>query len=148
MANRSIYVTTQDMRRLRHVIGSASDASDLDRQQREILSNELDRAVVVDEDDIAPDVIRMRTRVRVFDSQLGKRDEYTLVYPWEADVHLNLISVLAPLGTALLGYREGDRIEWQLPGGVRNLHVERIHRHAEFAHPVMPTAPEISRSSI
>lgn len=148
MANRSIYVTSQDMRRLRHVIGSASYAPDFDRQQRETLSNELDRAVVVDEDDIAPDVIRMRTRVRVFDSQLDKRDEYTLVYPWEADVHLNLISVLAPLGTALLGYREGDRIEWQLPGGVRQLHVERIHQQADFAQPVMPTTSELSSSSI
>lgn len=148
MATRSIYVTRQDMQRLRQVIGSASNASDLDRQQREILSNELDRAIVVDEGKIPPDVIRMRTRVRVYDSQLGKRDEYTLVYPWEADVHLNLISVLAPLGTALLGYREGDRIEWQLPGGVRQIHVERIHQQADIARPQLRAAPELSLSSI
>ena len=127
MAVRSIYVTNQDLQRLRRVIGSAARTSALDRQHLEMLSAELDRAVIIDDDgDIPPDVIRMRTHVRVRDSSSQQTENYTLVYPWEADVHLNLLSVLAPLGTALLGYREGDHIDWQLPGGVRELHVEKV----------------------
>ena len=66
----------------------------------------------------------MRTRVRAGQSE--QYDDYTLMYPWEADVESNQISVLAPLGTALLGYRENDHIEWHLPGGVHQLRVERI----------------------
>ena len=126
MAPRSIHVTNQDLLRLRRVIGSASRTSVLDREHLEVLPAELDRAVIIDDEDIPPDVIRMRTHVRVRDSTSQQTEDYTLVYPWEADVHLNLLSVLAPLGTALLGYREGDHIDWRLPGGVRELRVERI----------------------
>jgi regulator of nucleoside diphosphate kinase len=126
MASRSIHVTNQDLQRLRRVIGSAARTSALDRQHLEELSAELDRAVIIDGDDIPPDVIRMHTQVRVRDSASRQTDDYTLVYPWEADVNLNLLSILAPLGTALLGYREGDRIDWRLPGGVRELRIEKI----------------------
>lgn len=126
MATRSIHVTNQDLQRLRRVIGSAARTSALDRQHLEMLSAELDRAVIIDDNDVPPDVVRMRTHVRVRDSSSQQTEDYTLVYPWEADVHLNLLSVLAPLGTALLGYREGDHIDWQLPGGVRELLVEKI----------------------
>lgn len=126
MATRSIHVTNQDLQRLRRVIGSAARTSALDRQHLEMLSAELDRAVIIDDNDVPPDVVRMRTHVRVRNSSSQQTEDYTLVYPWEADVHLNLLSVLAPLGTALLGYREGDHIDWQLPGGVRELLVEKI----------------------
>lgn len=126
MATRSIHVTNQDLQRLRRVIGSAARTSALDRQHLEMLSAELDRAVIIDDNDVPPDVVRMRTHVRVRDSSSQQTEDYTLVYPWEADVHLNLLSVLAPLGTALLGYREGDHIDWQLPGGVRELLVEKL----------------------
>lgn len=126
MANRNIHVTRHDLQRLRHVVGSAAGLSALNRQHLDTLAGELDRAVVVEAGEISPDVIRMHTRVRVRDRRTGRATDYTLVYPWEAEVHLNLISVLAPLGTALLGYREGDRIRWPVPGGVRELTVERI----------------------
>jgi regulator of nucleoside diphosphate kinase len=126
MALRSIHITNQDLLRLRRVISSAARTSALDRQHLDVLSAELDRAVIIDADDISPDVIRMRTHVRVRDSTSQQTEDYTLVYPWEADVHSNLLSVLAPLGTALLGYREGDHIDWRLPGGVRELRVEKI----------------------
>jgi regulator of nucleoside diphosphate kinase len=143
MATRSIHVTSQDLQRLRHVIGSTLSTSTLDRGHIEMLSNELDRAIIVDDDDIPPDVIRMRTHVRIRDGGSQQSEEYTLVYPWEADVHLNLLSVLAPLGTALLGYREGDRIAWQLPGGLRELHVEKVLRHLD-----LPTHPSRDSSFV
>jgi regulator of nucleoside diphosphate kinase len=126
MSSRSIHVTTQDLQRLRRVISSSARTSALDRRHLAELAAELDRAVIIDDDDIPPDVIRMRTRVRVGDTTSQQTEDYTLVYPWEADVHSNLLSVLAPLGTALLGYREGDHIDWRSPGGVRELRVEKI----------------------
>jgi regulator of nucleoside diphosphate kinase len=148
MATRSIHVTSRDLQRLRHVIGSAANESALNRQHLEMLSGKLDRAVIIDDENIPPDVIRMRTHVRVRDSRSRQSEDYTLVYPWEADVHLNLISVLAPLGTALLGYREGDRIDWQLPGGARELHVEKILRHSEFVPSALHDSSVASQPSI
>lgn len=148
MANRNIHVTRHDLQRLRHVVGSAANLSALNRQHLETLVAELDRAVVVEAGDISPAVIRMHTRVRVRDNRTGQADDYTLVYPWEADVHLNLISVLAPLGTALLGFREGDRIRWPVPGGVRELTVERILGQSGLAPDASRSLSLVSHSSM
>ena len=68
----------------------------------------------------------MRSRVRVRDLETGKMSVYTIVTPMDADVAARRISVLAPMGTALLGYRAGDTVEWRMPGGRRRLLVEEI----------------------
>jgi regulator of nucleoside diphosphate kinase len=148
MTTRSIHVTSQDLQRLRHVIATTANTAALDRQHLEMLSDELDRAIIVDDETIPSDVIRMRTHVRVRDSSSKQSEDYTLVYPWEADVHLNLLSVLAPLGTALLGFREGDRIDWQLPGGARELHVEKVLRQWNDPPPVSRDSSVVSHPSI
>jgi hypothetical protein len=56
----------------------------------------------------------------------GESNTYSLVFPTEADSEEGKISVLAPIGTAILGYRQGDTIEWPVPSGVRKLKVEEI----------------------
>jgi regulator of nucleoside diphosphate kinase len=126
MSARSIHVTGQDMQRLRHILSAPGVASTRDQGHLQTLWEELDRAVVVSAEETPPDVVTMRTLVRIRDLESGLQGDYTLVYPWEADVDSNRVSVLAPLGTALLGYREGDQIEWRMPGGVRRLRVEKI----------------------
>lgn len=126
MPTRSIHITGQDMQRLRHILGALARTSARDHAHLESLWEELDRAIVVSAEEAPPDVVTMRTRVRIRDLESGQQRVYALVYPWEADVDSNRVSVLAPLGTALLGYREGDQIEWRMPGGVRRLRVEKI----------------------
>lgn len=131
MSARSIHVTGQDMQRLRSILSAPGAASARDQAHLETLREELDRAVVVSVAETPPDIVTMRTQVRIRDLESGLQGDYTLVYPWEADVDSNQVSVLAPLGTALLGYREGDRIEWRMPGGVRRLRVEKILHQPE-----------------
>ena len=63
----------------------------------------------------------------------SSRREITLVYPHEAEAASGRISVLAPLGTALLGYREGDEVEWLMPGGMRRLRIESVRGPDETA---------------
>ena len=67
----------------------------------------------------------------VEDLTTGMRRQITLVYPTDANPDLGRISVLAPLGTALLGFREGDEVEWRMPGGLRHQRVERVWRRHE-----------------
>jgi regulator of nucleoside diphosphate kinase len=131
MSARSIHVTGQDMQRLRHIMSAPGGASMRDRAHLQTLREELDRAVVVSAEEAPPDVVTMRTLVRIRDLESGLQGDYSLVYPWEADLDSNRVSVLAPLGTALLGYREGDQIEWRMPGGVRRLRVEKILHQPE-----------------
>jgi len=68
----------------------------------------------------------MQSTVRVRDVDTGKTVVYTLAFPAEADIDKNRISVLAPIGTALIGYRAGDRVEWPTPGGVKRLQIEEV----------------------
>jgi regulator of nucleoside diphosphate kinase len=121
-----IIVTDRDISRLRGLLGSASRSSFRDRSHLSQLQSELDRAVVLAADEVPAAVVTIGSMVRVVDLDSGKRSVLTLVLPHEADVAERRISVLAPLGTALLGFRAGDDVEWVMPGGTRRLHIEHV----------------------
>ena len=116
MSTRLIHINGPDMLRLRQLLAMTDDGSELDREHLELLRQELDWAVVVSAEDTPADVITMGTQVRVRDIGTGQRQDYTLVYPWEADLALGRISVLAPMGTALIGHRSGDEFVCAMPG--------------------------------
>lgn len=119
MSERTIHVTEPDMERLRELIvpprGSGVALDDRDRPYLAMLRAELERAVVVPAHAVPPDVVTMNSRVRLRD---GRRTwTMTLVFPDQADPEEGCISVLAPLGAALLGCRVGQRVEFRVPGG-------------------------------
>lgn len=77
---------------------------------------EMDRATVVKPVDVPPDVVTMNSTIRFVDDSNGAEFEFTLVYPADAGKP-DTISVLAPVGSALLGLSVGQSIAWQVPGG-------------------------------
>jgi regulator of nucleoside diphosphate kinase len=125
MRDLPIVITEPDARVLRGLL-STRNATDHDQEHWLDLSAELDRALVLDSNLVPAHVVTMRKRIRVLDVTRGTRQEITLVGPADADVAARKISVLAPLGIALLGNSEGDEVEWEMPGGVRRLRVERV----------------------
>ena len=91
------------------------------------LAEELDFAIVVPSDRIPKNVVTMNSRLIYADESTGQTREVELVYPSEADPVVGRISVLAPVGCALLGLSAGQSIDWNLPSGqVHRLRVERI----------------------
>jgi regulator of nucleoside diphosphate kinase len=86
----------------------------------------LERAQVVPSRDISGDVITMNSTVTLKDLDTNEEETYTLVYPEQADTTQGKVSILAPIGTAMLGYRAGDVFEWDVPAGKRRLKVEKI----------------------
>lgn len=128
MRERPIVVAEADERRLRDLLGGQSEASLRDQVHLHELKSELDRAFIFRETDVPADVVTMHSRVCVLDLEHRRWSDITLVFPFEADVKARRISVLAPLGTALLGFREGDEVQWTMPGGVRRLRVERVRQ--------------------
>ena len=92
------------------------------------LRRELARAVVLEPALIPPTVVGLNSRVRLQDLDTREIEEYTLVPPDKADADQGRISLLAPIGAALLGYREGEEIEWPTPGGVRRLQLLHVSR--------------------
>jgi regulator of nucleoside diphosphate kinase len=107
-----VQITRFDMDRLRALVEQHTEGRDAAAAER--LDAELDRAVVVDR--LPPGVVAVGSRVRYEDERGGVR-EAVLVYPSGADVSRGRISVLAPIGAALLGLSVGDTIVWPLPDG-------------------------------
>lgn len=127
MRHRPIVITETDARKLRELLLSNVRAN-RDQDHLHELAEELRRASIVDTGDAPDDVITLNAHIEVLDLSTSKRRKLTLVLPPEADATAGLISVLAPLGTALLGYRAGDEFEWRMPGGLRRLRIERVLR--------------------
>lgn len=123
----NIYITKPDHERLTKLIEIAREREgDANREYLNRLEEELDRADVVQQKDIPADVITMRSTVHLKDLDSSEELTYRLVFPTEANYDEGKISVLAPIGTAMLGYRRGDVIEWQVPSGVRRLSVDEV----------------------
>lgn len=98
-----------------------------------MLEEELDNAHTVQSRMIPDDIVTMRSKVRVTDLQSKETLDLSVVFPSEADSAQGKVSILAPLGTALLGCRAGDTVEWRVPCGWRRLKVERILYQPEAA---------------
>jgi regulator of nucleoside diphosphate kinase len=97
------------------------------------LKRELDRGKLVPAPNVPKRVVTMRSRVRVRDLGTDESEIYTLAYPEEANINEGKLSVLAPLGTALLGMRVGQRVEVKVPAGTRRVKVERLLYQPEAA---------------
>lgn len=126
MPNRTIHITEYDLTRLRELIRAAGHTDYRGSEYLDQLTNELNRAKIVATEEVPPDVVTMNSKVRLEDVDTGEEMVFTLVFPEEADIPQDKISVLAPIGTAMLGYRVGDTFEWQVPAGLRRIKVKEI----------------------
>jgi len=133
MERRDIWMTDFDLERLRKLLEGTRVWSSRDREHLERLDEELARAHVVSIADIPPDVVTMNSRLRLRDLDSGQDLVFTLVFPSDADAEQGKVSVLAPLGTAVLGFRRGDAFEWHMPRRVRRLQVEEVLYQPEAA---------------
>jgi regulator of nucleoside diphosphate kinase len=127
----TIYLTQDDLDRLLDLLEAYAAGAGGRRFER--LEEELARARVVPPDQIPKDVVTMNSRVVFENEETGERREITLVYPRDADIDAGKVSILVPVGTALLGMRVGQSIDWTLPGGQK-------HRYRVIAVPYQPEA--------
>jgi regulator of nucleoside diphosphate kinase len=97
------------------------------------LKQELESADVLPPASVPRGIVTMHSQVRVRDVKTRASEAYTLVYPEEADIEQGKLSVLAPLGAALIGRRAGQVVEVAAPGGLRRIKVERILYQPEAA---------------
>jgi regulator of nucleoside diphosphate kinase len=133
MQERALFITEFDMSRLRKLLEVSQVSNAQDREYLQDLQEELERAHVVAPADVPGDVVTMNSRVRVTDLDSGREMALTIVFPGEADAEQHKVSVIAPIGTALLGYRVGDTVEWRVPAGVRRLRIEELLYQPEAA---------------
>lgn len=131
-ARSRIQVTEPDYERLHRLIDAWPDNRDVGAT--EVLAEELERAEVVPAEQIAGNVVTMNSQVVFENPRTLERREVWLVYPHESDVERGRISVLAPVGSALLGLAVGQTIDWPLPGGqVKQLRIVEVVYQPEQA---------------
>lgn len=132
MESHAVVVSEQDYGRLSAMLAKLSP------EQAELLEEELARASVVPQQKLPPDVVAMGSRVKFRDLDTGSEFIVTLVYPQDASVDANRVSVLAPVGAALIGLKVGQSIEWPLPRGAKRrlsvVSVEQDHAVAKTPH--------------
>lgn len=121
------------MNRLRELLRGTGDPFGRNRPYLDALREELDRATIVASEAIEPDRVTMNSTVRVRDRYGGRTTTLTLVFPEDADPQADRISVIAPLGAALLGYRVGDQISFRLPTGWRTCEILKVIYQPEAA---------------
>ncbi|HET8810786.1 MAG TPA: GreA/GreB family elongation factor [Flavobacteriaceae bacterium] len=97
------------------------------------LSEELKSAKIVSEKEMPDDIIRFGSMVTI-QTPFGPEKTYQLVRPEESDIAQHKISILAPMGTALIGYAKGDEIEWQFPSGMNSLKITHVEPKKRQAH--------------
>jgi regulator of nucleoside diphosphate kinase len=138
MSHNPIYLSRDEYSRLRLFLATThrSGAGNALRN----LAEELDRALILDPAAFPADVVTMNSTVEFEDLETNEVEEYTITFPDNADVERKRISILAPIGTALIGCRVGDTVKWSTPGGTRELKVLRVVARA--------SAPSASAPSV
>ena len=133
MSNKPIHITQFDLHRLQQLLEDASRTNFRGRDDLAGLQAELARAEIVAPQTVSHNVITMNSTVVLLDLETRDEETYTLVFPETADIEAGKLSVLAPVGTAMLGYEVGDTFEWVVPAGKRRLQIKEILYQPEAA---------------
>ncbi len=126
-----IIVSDRDARRLRVLVDQALHLGPREKEYALRLLGEIDRADIVPHEKLPEDVIALYSEVELEDLDDGEISKYTLVFPEEADVTEGKISILAPIGTGMLGFRVGNEFKWETPGGEMRLKVRKVTANKE-----------------
>jgi regulator of nucleoside diphosphate kinase len=130
--NRKIIISDRDERQLRNLITNQAQANAADLVNLKHLTGELDRARILPADKMPADVVGLGSTVELEDLGDGEILTYTLTLPGDADASEGRISVLAPLGTGMLGYRVGDEFKWPVPTGTIRVRIRKMIAPAEI----------------
>ena len=126
-----LIITHEDYRTLNSYVKGLRPVKDFDRKNAASLQEELSKATLVDSEELPDDVVRLNSRVVVKEETKDKLIELVLVVPEKADIKERRVSVFAPIGTALIGFREGEMVNWTVPAGSKTFTIMKVHNQKE-----------------
>lgn len=133
MSAQTITITSADAGKLRELLRDTSATDYRNSPYLSRLRGELERARIVPPELVEADTVTMHSTVELRDLENDELASWTLVFPDEADLDAGKLSVLAPIGTAMLGYRAGDTFRWETPAGEREMRIEKVIYQPESA---------------
>lgn len=128
-----ITLNSLDESRIQSCIADARIAQTASIKELSALINELKTAEVLDPEKIPADVVTMNSIVTIRIDKMQKEQQIQLVYPKDANLSEGKISIFSPIATALIGYRAGDEIDWQIPSGITKIKIMSITYQPEAA---------------
>jgi regulator of nucleoside diphosphate kinase len=124
-----LILSKNDFELLQNHLNLSTKLSEFNKKK---LSLELKTARVLKSDDMPEDVVSENSYVEIEDTESGQKYNFILVSPNKADYKTNKLSVLAPIGVALLGYRPGIEVDWEMPTGLRTFRIVSVKRTSEL----------------
>ncbi|HET6721363.1 MAG TPA: GreA/GreB family elongation factor [Chitinophagaceae bacterium] len=124
--NNRLVLLIDDYKLLISYLNGGHGKTAFDRRNAEDLRIELKKAKVVNKDDFPDDIVRLNSKVRIKAEGNDKVMELMLVTPDKADIKQKMISVMAPIGTALIGFRQGEKVKWQVPAGKKTFTIMEV----------------------
>lgn len=114
MSTQNIFITKSDFQQLKNLLASEFTQAIGNKPYLSGLRGELAAAHIIESEEIPPDVVTMNSTVRLLDLDTDEIETYTLVYPEDANITEGKLSILTPIGTAILGYRVGNQVRGQV----------------------------------
>lgn len=128
-----IIINKVDFSRIHKHLDTARKQKTIGANEAENLLNELHSAIIVEPQEIPGDVVTMNSIVKINFLNTNKTVQFQIVYPDQADIKANKISIFSPVATALIGYRVSDEIEWIVPSGLTKIRIDEIIYQPEAA---------------
>lgn len=126
MSTSNILMTYDDYEIINDYLKGINAYKAFDTNNAGILQEELKKAKLVKKDELPKDVIRLYSKVLVKEASKDKVMELVLVLPEDADLKSRKVSVFTPIGTALIGFRQGESVDWQLPSGRKSFTIVKV----------------------
>jgi len=121
-----IIINRLDYARIKKCIYDAKQFKSISSIEAEKLVNELDSAKIVEPESIPSNVVTMNSIVKITFLNNNKQLQFQIVYPEQANLKENKISIFSPVATSLIGYKVNDEIEWIVPGGLTKIKIDEI----------------------
>ena len=128
-----ITLSTLDYQRIYKSINEGEESRAISEKEAQALAAELEQAKIVEPEEMPHNVVTMNSKVKITFVKTGKQIELKIVYPQDADINQNLISIFSPIAAALIGYKEGETIDWIVPSGPTRIKVDEIVYQPEAA---------------
>lgn len=130
---KKVTLTKNDYTRIYKAITDAKNSKTINSNEAEKLLYELSKAEIVPSEKIDKDVVTMNSEVKLFFENTQKEQSFKIVYPQDANLKENKISIFSPIATALIGYKIGDEVEWIVPGGMTKIKIVDLIYQPEAA---------------
>lgn len=130
---KKVTLTKNDYTRIYKAITDAKNSKTINSNEAEKLLSEISKAEIVPSEKIDKDVVTMNSEVKLFFENTQKEQSFKIVYPQDANLKENKISIFSPIATALIGYKISDEIEWIVPGGMTKIKIVDLIYQPEAA---------------